>query len=185
MKAEQLLRWGTACPGDFELLKKCLEVTQAMRVVMTGSGLGVLSAVVMEYSKAQLLSIDIDPDNKERENLEAVGLWDDLRIEQHVSDTFCYGQYLGIHTDEQFDVIVLDGGHEYKQVRSDLSVWPDLLSPGGILFVHDYDAKDAPIHHPGVKQAVDESEVAQWPIFGRGGWSIAFQKPPEATCEPS
>lgn len=181
MRSEQLLVLGTACAGDSELLKKCLEATDAARVVMIGSGLGVLSAVVMEYSEAWLLSIDIDPDNKERENLEAVGLWDYDRTWQLFGESSAEGQYATYVP--KFDVIIVDGGHDYEQVKADIEAWTQHLRPGGIMFFHDYDAKDAPIHHPGVKQAVDESEVATWPIFGKGGWSIAFQKPPEAICE--
>lgn len=179
MKAEQLLRWGTACPGDFELLKKCLEATRAERVVMIGSGLGVLSAVVMEYSEAWLLSIDIDFNNKEEENLESVGLRSPGRIMQIIEDSSSFGQRLALSPSDAFHVVVVDGGHEKAQVEADIEAWTQHLRSGGIMFFHDYDAKDAPIHHSGVKQAVDESEVATWPIFGRQGWSIAFQKPPE------
>lgn len=178
MKAEQLLRWGTACPGDFELLRKCLDATDTRWVVMIGSGLGVLSAVVMEYSKASLFSIDIDPNNKERENLKSVGLHDSLRLEQFVGESSHVGRHA--YTLELVDIIVVDGGHDYEQVKADIEAWTQHLRPGGILFFHDYKATDAPMQHPGVGQAVDESEVATWPVFGRQGWSIAFQKP-EAT----
>lgn len=179
MKAEQLLHLGIACAGDFELLKKCLGATDAERVVMIGSGLGVLSAVVMEYSNAELLSVDIDPDNKERENLESVGLWDGSRILQVICESATLGlvlrKMLTIITGD--DVIIIDGGHEYEQVRADIAAWTPHLRPKGIMFFHDYKATDAPMYHPRVGQAVDESEVATWPVFGRQGWSIAFQKP--------
>lgn len=176
MKAEQLLRLGIACAGDFELLRKCLEATEAVRVVMIGSGLGVLSAVVMEYHSPFLLSIDIDPDNKEQENLESVGLWFPIRIKQVIAESATFGLILDIYP---FDVIVVDGGHKYKQVKTDIEAWTRHLRPGGIMLFHDYKAADAPLQHPGVGRAVDESEVAKWPVFGREGWSIAFQKPEE------
>lgn len=192
MKAEQLLHLGTACMGDFDLLKKCLDATRARKVVMIGSGLGVLSAAVMEYSEALLLSIDIDPDVKEKENLESVGLFDQSRIAFVWGDSVGYGKeliFFGRDEDKPegaldrernmtlFDIITVDGDHDYEQVKADIEAWVPHLRPGGIMFFHDYDAKDAPMQHPGVKQAVDESEVAGWPVFGRAGWSIAFQKP--------
>lgn len=177
LKAEMLLQLGIACASDFELLRKCLEATKAERVVMIGSGLGVLSAVVMEYSKAFLLSIDIHSVDKETENLKAIGLWDPSRIVQVLAESANFGFAWMSSSTSLFDVAVVDGGHEYYQVKPDIKAWVPHLRPGGIIFFHDYKATDAPLHHPGVGQAVEESEVANWPVFGREGWSIAFQKP--------
>ncbi len=54
---------------------------------------------------------------------------------------------------ESIDLVFLDGGHHYDEVRQDISSYALLLKPGGILCGHDYNIRE----HPGVKQAVDEA----------------------------
>jgi predicted O-methyltransferase YrrM len=52
---------------------------------------------------------------------------------------------------KRFDVIFIDAGHNYEDVRTDLLAWIPLLKDDGILCGHDYAD-----YHPGVMKAVDE-----------------------------
>jgi len=51
-----------------------------------------------------------------------------------------------------FDMVFIDGDHEYESVCEDIRNWRPLLRPGGLLCGHDYD----PAGWPGVVRAVDE-----------------------------
>lgn len=62
--------------------------------------------------------------------------------------------------EKYFDFVFIDADHKYESVTADIKAWLPLVSVGGYLTGHDYDAK-----HPGVKKAVDE-------IFGVDGVEI-------------
>ena len=51
-----------------------------------------------------------------------------------------------------FDLIFIDGSHDYKDIKNDLNVYTKFLSKTGILAVHDIKHKD----YPGVNQAWTE-----------------------------
>ena len=56
---------------------------------------------------------------------------------------------------QPFDLIFVDGSHEYKDVKNDISVYSKFLSENGVLAVHD-------IHHneyPGVNKAWNEFKI--------------------------
>lgn len=48
-----------------------------------------------------------------------------------------------------FDMVFIDGAHDYENVHMDISAWSGLVRPGGTLCGHDFD-------WCGVKQAVTE-----------------------------
>ncbi len=58
------------------------------------------------------------------------------------------------HVPDDFDLVFIDGNHEYTQVKEDILSWLPKVRTGGILAGHDYDPS-IPIFD-GVKQAVDE-----------------------------
>jgi predicted O-methyltransferase YrrM len=49
------------------------------------------------------------------------------------------------------DLIYIDAGHTYKEVKEDITAWSKLINPGGIIAGHDYGNTFI-----GVKEAVDE-----------------------------
>lgn len=52
---------------------------------------------------------------------------------------------------DQFDLIFIDGSHDYESVKQDIELAQPLLKHGGRLLMHDYGESD-----PGVVKAVDE-----------------------------
>jgi len=63
-----------------------------------------------------------------------------------------------------FDMIFIDGSHDYKSVRNDIVCWLPRLAPGGLLCGHDYTLTRP--HCAGVKKAVDE-------IFGKDVFTMS------------
>lgn len=56
---------------------------------------------------------------------------------------------------ETFDVIFIDGSHDYASVMQDIELAVPRLRKGGVLLMHDYSAEN-----PGVVQAIDEFVAA-------------------------
>lgn len=52
-----------------------------------------------------------------------------------------------------FDMVFIDGDHDYQTVKDDIAWWSPLIHSGGILCGHDY--RDA----PGVEQAVLDAKL--------------------------
>jgi predicted O-methyltransferase YrrM len=66
---------------------------------------------------------------------------------------------------QTFDMIFIDGAHDYQSVRTDILDWYPLLEPGGLLCGHDYFTT--------VKEAVDElmeARTAAWTIWEMVEW---------------
>jgi predicted O-methyltransferase YrrM len=64
---------------------------------------------------------------------------------------------IGANWKEPIDLLFIDAGHNYDEVKRDISAWVDHVKAGGLIIFHDY-AKDEnahPLHHE-VKRAVDE-----------------------------
>jgi predicted O-methyltransferase YrrM len=63
------------------------------------------------------------------------------------------------------NVVFVDGGHSYEQVKADIAAWTPKISPDGILAGHDYNDR-----WPGVIQAVDEAFGGEVEITSDGCW---------------
>ena len=71
-----------------------------------------------------------------------------LRMPSHQGATLL----LDRHGKGSFDMVFIDGGHDYETVKGDILGYRPLVREGGILCGHDYSGK----YHPEVKRAVDE-----------------------------
>jgi hypothetical protein len=60
---------------------------------------------------------------------------------------------------EKIGVLVLDGGHQYPVITSDLALYGVKVLPGGFLFVDDYGPA-----YPDIVRAVDEYFVSESPF---------------------
>lgn len=72
-----------------------------------------------------------------------------------------------------FDFAYVDGDHEYPGVMTDLTILCPLLSPGGLLLMHDYGRDSL----PGVWQAANEYlKDDEWDQIGLRGTMGAWRK---------
>ena len=77
--------------------------------------------------------------------------------------TFIAGDSRAAHTLARvmactFDVLYVDGAHDYETVRSDLDLYSSLVRPGGLILVHDVLCPDT---FPGVRRAFDEFTMGE------------------------
>jgi hypothetical protein len=83
-------------------------------------------------------------------NIATFGLQDRIRL--HAITTTAAAQAIAA---ESLDLLFIDAGHQYEDVREDLANWYPKLKPGGWLFCDDYESQ-----WPGVIQAVRETGFA-------------------------
>ncbi len=63
------------------------------------------------------------------------------------------------------DLLFLDAGHTYPEIRADIALWPPLVAPGGIVSGHDFGV------FPGVTRAVEETGP-----FERAGTTVWWRE---------
>jgi predicted O-methyltransferase YrrM len=64
---------------------------------------------------------------------------------------------------KRLDVIFIDAGHNYEDVKTDILAWRPFLAEGGVLCGHDLYPKGP--FHPGVLQAVNEL-IGNYSVIG-------------------
>ena len=67
--------------------------------------------------------------------------------------------------DELFDLVYIDGNHQYEFVKQDILNYKNLVKPGGYIAGHDYVE-----HFPGVIQAVEETVGTVDKVFVDSSW---------------
>jgi predicted O-methyltransferase YrrM len=166
------------------------ELARGKRVLEVGSYCG-RSTICMAQTADSVVSIDPHdgrgtPQPRAtldalRENLARYGVHE--RVEPLVGtlggvlekDGFCHKLATG-----SFDLIFIDGAHDYEAVRNDIEHARELLAPDGVLAFHDYRER-AGDHDgrwdPGVTQAVDELVAAGGEILSKHS-TVAVVKPP-------
>lgn len=72
-----------------------------------------------------------------------------------------------------FDLVFIDGAHDYESVSRDAEIATSLLRPGGVLVFHDYRST----HDPEVTVAVDELIAGGGTLLSRCG-TLAVVRPP-------
>lgn len=67
----------------------------------------------------------------------------------------------------RFDMVFIDGGHDYVSVWNDIQAWQGLVQPGGLLCGHDYSPQ-----WPDVTKAVDELVPNRLLVEGTDIWYV-------------
>lgn len=144
---------------ELEYLIQLVKDYQPSRILEVGAARGAVSWHLLANSNAELHSVDIwnglpirfrigtSPQKEEFEvSLEiwhhTVRHFGDRAIPYHVSS-------LDVELEGVFDMIWIDGGHDYDTVINDLNLAKRHLAPGGILVGHD-------THIPETKLAVTD-----------------------------
>jgi hypothetical protein len=60
----------------------------------------------------------------------------------------------------RFDLIMIDAGHLYSEIKADAEAWKDKVKPGGYILFHDYDS----VHWADVANYLD-NEFSQYKEF--------------------
>ena len=135
---------------DFDEGKELWRLCSGRRVLEIGSYCG-RSSICIAQSAKKLVAVDphdgrgtFAPRQTRSEmvsNLRHYSVRDKVEIHLDTSDVV-----------GPFDVVFIDGAHDYESVRADIEHALTVLAPGGLLAFHDY---RSPID-PGVTRAVDE-----------------------------
>lgn len=176
---------GFLSPADVRLIQRLvldhvLDHAPAT-VVILGAGSGTMSLAVLEargYQPhiARVVSVDHDQAalDWERKAWEAAGWGCEPRSTIQIFGDSAVGGTLFSGT---VHMLLVDADHSAEGVHRDLEAWLPHVPHGGIVLLHDYDAKNAPNHYPGVKQAADTILVkTSWRVVARRGWSKAWQR---------
>ena len=146
-----------AIPGWMSLPEICWlakSATEHSRILEIGSYLGRSTRALADNTPGVVLALDD---------------WQGPRDAEHEDNLFAkftenmqganYAAYVVNHADgiymlegqKVFDMIFLDGSHEYEDVKRDIEKWLPCLMPGGLICGHDYSNE-----YPTVKRAVTE-----------------------------
>lgn len=111
----------------------------------------------------------------------AVDPWPDLHVRRrfqaraghypHVEMVEGYSPAAIDHVSGLFDMIYIDGDHDYEPVKKDIEATLPHLAPAGWMAGHDYGSC------PGVQQAVDELLGPPDYRFSDGSWLTQYRRP--------
>ena len=130
-------------------------------IVNIGAGNGTSGLAFMEArADLRVTTIDIQLESSpygclagEEAVFRSAGFWGDPRHQQIHGDS----KEVGKGWDQgPVDMVFVDGGHQYHEAKGDLDIWRTLITPGGLLVVHDYEKGLDNKHWPGVDRAVND-----------------------------
>lgn len=143
--------YGGVCPGERRAIYQLIAWLKPRRVLEIGTHIGASTLVIAQALASHadpgsfLLTGDIlDVNSPEqgafsnlgtlspREGLARLGLEDRVRFEAKPA------LQLMRHLDQKFDLIFLDGDHSATSVYQEVAAALDLLSPDGLILLHDF-----------------------------------------------
>jgi predicted O-methyltransferase YrrM len=163
--------------GLYDLIEYINEVGDVsnMKLVEIGAYVGESTTIFADRFKKV---ITIDPYQNDYDMTDKACLHADFG---KVFDTFCkrtenYNNiflikknsdeaYDDLSDSELYDVVYIDGLHQYEQVKTDIANFRNIVKPGGFICGHDYSG-----FFPGVRKAVDESLGKPDNIFQDKSW---------------
>lgn len=155
---------------DIDLIAQAVSMLKVDEpwVADLGAGSGTTAAAVFESNpKAKIWTIDIS-----KENLDWAGaIVDSMDMRDRwvalCMDSVAAAEFLG---ESQWDLVLIDTSHEYEHTKSELEAWRPKLSPGGLIWLHDY------VGYEGVTQAVDECvDIGTFSKVAAGGLGIILK----------
>jgi predicted O-methyltransferase YrrM len=159
------------------LLGLARSLPEQSHAVNIGGGEGISAAAILEGAELlghfHLFSVDLVDCEAERELVKHLKLDDPNRFEQVIMDSKDFAKEW---TKDNLQLVFVDGSHAYEPALYDMTVWGELLEPGGLLIAHDY--RDP--RQKQVTKAVQEWRAKTgkaWIRLGRVLHTIAFQKP--------
>lgn len=102
---------------------------------------------------AHIITLDLPtPESiyKDSNTFFARTLWNNHAVLEQISEVLIDSKTFKPET--KFDLVYIDGGHDYKTCASDINLAIDALNLGGVCLIHDYNKKS----FPGVTAAVAE-----------------------------
>lgn len=185
---------GYCFPAEMdELTRLARLLPEYPRVLNIGAGGGVSGATFMA-SRPDLFLTTIDIQDtaspfgsleSERTALESCGLWDPKRHVQYHGSSHVWP--IGWHAETKFDLIYIDGDHEFDGAKADILLWLAHVAQNGFLSIHDYDkgrltygigpGRPHPLVLEGVDQAVQELLLGKYPLESQVDSLITFRIP--------
>jgi predicted O-methyltransferase YrrM len=148
--------------------------------VNIGAGAGTSTIALLEGNPTAICySVDIRADESPEYTNEHLRLPEaDPAIASRVIRIWGDSRKVGMVWPFGADLIFVDGGHDYQEVKADIKAWYDKIWAGGIIAFHDYGLKmtDQSEQWPGVRRAVDEFVGYAHPKYlEQVGMTIAFE----------
>lgn len=129
-----------ASEKELDWLVACVAERPDAVVVMIGAGPGVMAlALLDEHKPITLHVIDNALSHTFKIHLEQANM-DLSRVHIHQDDSHAIGS---AWTEQDIDLLIVDGDHSYEGVMRDLRVWWPHVKLDGIVFLHDYYRKGA------------------------------------------
>lgn len=125
--------WSTPL-ADVVMLLKVIACTQPRRLLEVGSYRGYTALLMTQHAPddATLVTVDLNPDHGEAYR----GTEFENRIERRVGKTG--GRIFEDDASASYDLIFVDAGHFYEEVKYDTELLLPLLAEDGYLLWHDY-----------------------------------------------